>query len=314
MEISESLIRTIAFFDLFDFPLTAEEIQQNLYGTSRPTHIKEIKGVLGQLKEAGAVEEIRDYFVLKGRGSIIETRKSHKFIAEKFWGRVRLYGNYMRAVPFIRMIAVCNNLAYDNPSETSDIDLLVVVEPGRMWTARLILTLILQFFGVRRHGDHITGRFCLSFFLSTRAMNLESMALKPEDPYLAYWLKTLAPIDGLATYQEMLKLNAPWVLKNYGLKLTENKLNMFAEPERKLKKFLEWLLNGWLGDALENLLKRTFKKRTEGKAALLGTEANVVVTDDMLKFHNHDRRGEYAEKWNAKSVMPPPAPPLENKE
>jgi len=68
--------------------------------------------------------------VLKGRITLPEARKTHKFIAEKLWNRVKFYSNSMQKMPFIRMIAVCNNLAYDNANEKSDIDLFIVVKDG----------------------------------------------------------------------------------------------------------------------------------------------------------------------------------------
>ena len=98
-ELKRSLLRTIRYFDLFDFPLGAEEIHRHIYKYSRPLHIKEVKGVLGEMIEDGTIEEIKNFFVIRGRSNMVETRKSRKFIAEKFWNRTKLYGRYMRAVP-----------------------------------------------------------------------------------------------------------------------------------------------------------------------------------------------------------------------
>jgi len=48
-----SLLKTIAFFDCFDFPLTAEEIRERLYRYDKPVHIKAVKGILGGMVEEG---------------------------------------------------------------------------------------------------------------------------------------------------------------------------------------------------------------------------------------------------------------------
>jgi hypothetical protein len=298
MDIKDSILKTIAWFDLFDFPLTAEEIMEYLFKYDKPLHIKEIRGTLALMCEEGVTEELKEHFVLKGRGSIVEIRKARKFIAEKLWTRTRLYGQYMRAVPFVRMIAVCNNLAYDNPNEQSDIDLFVVIKPGRMWTARFIITIILQFFGVRRYGDKIAGRFCLSFFVTANKLNMKSIAIKPLDPYLAYWTKLVAPIYGEETYRNFKNENETWIKNEYGLKFPEeNKKHMYADRESGLKKFFEWLLGGLIGNLTEGLFKKSFKKKTLRGMKKLGPEASVIVSDDMLKFHNHDKRKEYYERW-----------------
>ena len=299
MELKESIIRTIAFFDLFDHPLTAEEIHEYLYGYPKPVHIKEIKGTLDQL--GGSVEHIRDWFVLKGRGRIIDLRKSHKFIAEKFWGRVRQYGQYLAGLPFVEMVAVCNNLAYDNPTEESDIDLFIVIREGRMWLARLLVTLVLQFFGVRRHGNRIAGRFCLSFFVTPKKIGMGELQLDPEDPYLAYWTKLLAPVYGEEMYDRFVDMNKGWLDEKYGIRFSEtNRKQIVFRGKGAFKRSTEWLFGNRIGNTLESWVRKIWMSRTSKKAATLGPEASVVVSDDMLKFHNKDRRKEYRDQWNVR--------------
>lgn len=296
-ELVDAALATIRFFDLFDFPLTAEEVFDYLYKYPNPLHIKELKATLDHLVQEGKLAEIKGYFVQPGRESIIETRKTRKFIAEKFWNRTKLYGHYMRSIPFVRMIAVCNNLAYDNSSEQSDIDLFIVVRPGRMWLARFLMTVVLHFFGVRRYGDKIAGRFCLSFFVTGDQMDISQFELKPEDPYLAYWTKNLRPIFGSLTYRDFRDKNQEW-LSNYGLHFDDSfRKHMYHYEDGRLKKIAEWMLGGFVGDLFERILKGTLKKKTLRSMQNLGPEANVIVTDEILKFHNHDRRQEFLERW-----------------
>ncbi len=301
MNLQKSILQTIAFFDIFNFPLTAEEIQENLYHYNKPVHIKEIKGTLGEMEEEEKIEKLHDYYILKERGKLVDVRKSRRFLAEKLWNRTRQYCQYIVHVPFVKMIAVCNNLAYDNPSEVSDIDLFIVIEKGRMWTARLIVSLILQFYGVRRHGNKIIGRFCLSFFATPEVMDMEKLEQKPSDPYLAYWTKLLMPIYGKKTYTQFMEMNEGWLKKKYGLSfedIKEKKLSFRGKSW--IKKFWEWLFKGKRGDLIEKIIKNILEKRSQRKAKELGPEANIVISDNMLKFHNNDRRKEYLEKWKEK--------------
>jgi len=296
-ELVKSVTDTIRFFDLFDFPLTDEEVMKYLYKYGEPLHIKELQATLKHLVEIDKLSEIKGHFVMPGRESLVETRKARKFIAEKFWNRTKLYGTYMRSVPFTRMIAVCNNLAYNNPSEQSDIDLFIVVKPGRMWLARFLITLILHFFGVRRHGNKVAGRFCLSFFVTSDKTAMEEFELEGEDPYLAYWAKNLRPIFGEKDYLRFQEQNKQW-LADYGLEFDDSyKKHMYHYEEGAVKKLTEWLLGGFLGDQLEKLLKATLKKKTLRSMKKLGVNANVIVTDEILKFHNYDRRKEFLERW-----------------
>ncbi|QQR83776.1 hypothetical protein IPJ72_01025 [Candidatus Peregrinibacteria bacterium] len=163
MTIKQSILKTLGFFDLFHYPLTAEEVMDYLYKNQKPIHIKEVKGILNELKTEEKVDQIHEYWFLKGRESNLETRKRNSLISKGLWQKVHHYAGYMVHIPFIRMIAVCNTLAYENANAESDIDLFIVVKPKRLWTARLLITGLLQFFGVRRHGAKVAGRFCLSF-------------------------------------------------------------------------------------------------------------------------------------------------------
>jgi hypothetical protein len=301
MNLKDSILKTIAFFDIFDFPLTAEEIKQYLYNCDRPIHIKEIKGTLDEMEEDEKIEKIHDYHVLKGRTNLVDTRKARKFIAEKFWNRTRQYCQYIVKIPFVEMVAVCNNLAYDNPTDQSDIDLFIVIRENRMWLSRLWITLVFQFFGVRRHGDKIAGRFCLSFFVTPKKLNMEPLALKPEDPYMAYWTLLLEPIYGQNMYAQFTEANKNWLKNQYGLNMPDPTGKKFSFIQAGgLNKFWEFILRGSLGALTEWLLKKTFKKRTLRKAKQLGPEASIVVTDDMLKFHNLDRRREFLNNWKTK--------------
>jgi len=299
VNIQDSIIKTIKYFNLFDFPLTAEEIMQYLYNFNKPLHIKEVKGNLGELVNDGVLEEIKDFYVLSGRTILIEKRKSRQFIAEKLWNRVQLYSQYLRVVPFVRMVAVCNNLSYNNPSEESDIDLFIVIKSGRMWSSRLFISLLLQFFGVRRHGNLVRGRFCLSFFVTEKHLSMEPLQIKPEDPYLAYWTTLLTPVYGKDMYSDFMGANKNWLKKDYGLSFPEDRYEKHGSlaNESKFKLFLEWILSGFIGDSFESLLKKTFKKRTLNKMKLANADASIIVKDDILKFHNHDRRHTYYHKW-----------------
>lgn len=296
MNLKNSILKTIQFFDIFDYPLKAEEIQRYLYQRPKALHIKEVKGTLAGMSE---IVTLKEYYLLKGREEIIRTREGREFRSEQYWNKVKFYGLHMRRVPFIKMIAVCNNLSYHNASEKSDIDLLIVTTPGRLWTARILLTLLLQFFGVRRHGDKIAGRFCLSFFITTERLNFEPIELSPVDPYLAYWMTLLAPIEGREIFAELREKNKKWLSEKYGLEFSlEQEKHFYTLPEDRLKKILEWLLGGFLGNLFEKSLSSVFKKRAQKKAAQINTlNSGIVIEDNMLKFHDLDRRSEYAQKW-----------------
>jgi len=107
--------------------------------------------------------------------------------------------------PSIRMVALCNSRAMDTHSENSDIDLFVVAKPGQIWTARFVMICITAILGIRIQNPHglkkgskeyiqrTKNKFCLSFFITEDAMNLESIRIE-NDLYLDAWTQALVPL------------------------------------------------------------------------------------------------------------------------
>lgn len=219
---------------------------------------------------------------------------------KQLWGRVSKYLPWLGMVPFLKMVAVCNNLAFGRADEKSDIDLFIVAKAGRLFIVRSFVSLVFQFLGVRRHGKYVSGRFCLSFFVDETAINLSPIAIK-DDLYLALWCKTLKPVldDGTAgrfwlanDWCEKFFKNGDQFKPDYEHLLT-GRLNWLA-------KFLEFVLKGRFGDFLERRLMVWQVKRAMKKAALLGTESSLVINEHMLKFHNVDRRAFFRDRWRQK--------------
>ena len=88
---------------------------------------------------------------------------------------------------------MCNSLALYTADNKSDIDLLIITTPGRLWIARLLMTTLFHLCRWRRHGKKITKRFCLSFWTTEENLSFEKIAL-PHDPYLALWTASLWPL------------------------------------------------------------------------------------------------------------------------
>lgn len=112
-----------------------------------------------------------------------------------------------RYIPGIQCICICNSLAMNACHENSDIDLFIITQKNRLWTARVFTTLLLTILGQRKTSKHHAGKFCLSFFISEEDLKLEDIAIK-NDMYLSYWAATLKPlINRNKTFERFMKAN-----------------------------------------------------------------------------------------------------------
>lgn len=216
-------------------------------------------------------------------------------LEEKYWKRAKVYVGMLRVVPFLRMVAVCNNLAFGKVSEKSDIDLFIVAKGGRLFIVRFFVTLILHLMGVRRHGKKVAGRFCLSFFIDDSALDLSSLAIE-KDIYLAYWVKSVVPLLDDGVHLEFLSQNR-WVEEYFERDESFDSDVACLGGGDFAAKFFEMVFGGRVGDFIEKWLKNWQMRRALKKAKNAGGEASLVVKEHVLKFHNIDRRREYRNRW-----------------
>ncbi len=208
-------------------------------------------------------------------------------IEEKLWQKVNRCIPYLKWVPFLRMVAVCNNLAFGKVDEKSDIDIFVVAKRGRLFTVRILVTLILHILGVRRHGGKVAGRFCLSFFVDDSFLDLSKIAIE-NDVYLAYWVASLKPIIDDGVSGEFWRENE-WVRNFFEGEAKYDVSRILARPSN-IFAFL-------FPKFVESLLKRWQLKRARKKALTASAGADLMVEENILKFHNIDRRKYYRDKW-----------------
>lgn len=288
----ERCLATLAYFDLFDYPLRLEEIHQYLLGEQPSPEV--LKKFLDECKDLISHQD--GFYFFKGRDFIIVTREEREKVSKAYWKRVRFYLPFIQFVPFIKMVGVCNTLAINNTSKESDIDLFIVAKKGRLFFVRFFTVALFAALGVRRHGSKIAGRFCLSFYVDETALDLEPVQDGEDDIYLPYWILTMKPLYGRETYERFVKENF-WISKYFERTLSmahdywcSNVLRMFA-----FMKELFW--KGSFGDKIEMKFRHEQMKRHARKRDGLPSEASIVVSDHMLKFHNIDRRKDIAQRF-----------------
>ncbi|MDQ1344197.1 MAG: hypothetical protein QG650_917 [Patescibacteria group bacterium] len=210
--------------------------------------------------------------------------------------RAKKYCRVLAKFPAIRRIWVCNSLSMNAADADSDIDLFVETAPGRIWTGRVVTTLFFTLLGVRRHGDKVKGRFCLSFFAAEGA-DFGKIAI-PDDVYLSEWARRLVPVDGFEGFRAPL---LDWSSTGGGTNESAATSTLLgAGTERsvpRLRRSSERTRNpSSLARLVESILKRLFLGKTLREYERLGKPWGIVISDDFLKFHPEDRRMEIREE------------------
>jgi hypothetical protein len=187
-----SIFHTLAYADVFDYPLTAGEVYR--YLTSARASPEDVRRALG---DEECFARVGDYFTLRGREYIVETRKRRAGVSARLWTHALRYGRMLALLPFVRMVAVTGSLAMNNADDGKDIDFMIVTEPGRLWTVRALSLLIARF--ARLTGVHL----CPNYLVTRNALELPERSL-----YVAHEVAQMVPLSGMEIYRELRRANS----------------------------------------------------------------------------------------------------------
>jgi len=298
--LQKAILSTLIYADLFDYPLTREEIvtwliDYRINGPARRRYASSVAGGLTdyridkellELKKQKKIGNIGAYYYLVGRPEIVKIRQKRED-----WSREKIklaenIAEIMRRIPFVKMIAISGGLASLNSEKNDDIDFFVIVSKNRLFTARALIVLILKAMGKYRSQDRITNMICPNMFLSE-----DSLKIEPEDLYLAHEILLAKPlINKDKTYEKFIQANK-WVKKYLPNRFQEFGFKEKIEPISEAPVFI---ISGIL-DFKETFL-RWFQlwymnpKRT--------TE---TISSKILKFHPQDVRIKVLERFKLKS-------------
>lgn len=284
LSLRKSLLAALAYFDLFEYPLTLMELLRFRFGGNQAP--ASASAALEAL-DGAPVGNKDGYWFLAGRESTVETRRRRFRLAGEKYARARTVVRWLRLLPSVRMVAVCNSLALANADTESDIDLFVVVRPGALWITRLVAVGALAILGLRPTGESHADKVCMSFFLSDEQMDLSRLAIGPEDTYLRYWIATLVPLhDAGGVFASFLAENS-WAAD----RLPGAPVAPLRAPRPVVRSvgFLLPLLRR-LDRPAKRLQMRMFPADIVASANL---DSRVVISDDILKFHVTDRRAAF---------------------
>jgi hypothetical protein len=236
--LERAIVQAVAYADVFDYPLTAEEIHRYLVGV--PATRASVRAVLssGTLLHNVLTRSGR-YFALAGHETTVETRRARAATAAEYWRLAVRYGHTLGNLPFVRMVAVTGALAMDNVAD-ADIDYIVVTEPGRLWLCRALVVGLVRTAAVR--GTTL----CPNYFLSENALELAERNL-----FTAHEVAQMVPLTGSATYQRMRALNR-WTdtyLPNAGG--PPHRVAPVEPTSRRTRRLVESALRSRLGAPLE---------------------------------------------------------------
>ncbi|MFA6547620.1 MAG: hypothetical protein WCT11_01595 [Candidatus Magasanikbacteria bacterium] len=301
----KAVLRTLAYFDLSAYPLTAIEIKNWLYQCEF-ADLSNLLLVLEEMKKANQIEEKYSYFYLPKREVTVENRRRNLVTSELKLKKARRAVKFIRGVPFLQAIFVCNTVAAGTSAVDSDIDFFIIAKSKRVWLVRFFTNLILRVFNLRTYGDKNRDKICLSFFVDDDNLNLEKLKANDQDIHFAYWITQMVPIYDPDNYWKSF-LSANYWLTDYFPNLLNNFsfLNLVGRGNiaRIWKKIWETMWFGSYGNLLEKQARdwQMLKMKLSVKEKSKLNDNGVVLTEGIIKLHENDTRLDCEKQWEERS-------------
>lgn len=288
--IEQAVLETVAYSDIFEYPLRAEEIHRYL-----PLRVS-----LDDLRPAldsgiTALGSENGYYFLKGRDSLVARRAIREAASRAALKRAHLFGRILGRLPFVRMVALTGSLAVLNLDESGDMDYMLVAAPGRVWTARGFAVL----FG--RLTARVGSVLCPNLIVSENAL-----AWGQRDLYSARELCQMVPITGARLYARLRRIN-DW---------TEDLLPNawgpppLARPSSERRRFLqiaeEWALRGSLGERIESWeMRRKISRLSRQAGRGVETRFDADVCQGNFQHHGAQTRQALRERLTQLGIDSP---------
>ncbi|HEV7779824.1 MAG TPA: hypothetical protein VGO58_01090, partial [Chitinophagaceae bacterium] len=246
-------MRTLAYYDIFHYPLTAGEIRQFM---DKVVDDHEFLRDLEELTEQGTIFLHHGFYSLQDNPLLSHRRRQGNQYAEKLLVKAEKIGRFLGQFPFVRAVGISGSLSKNYADEKADIDFFIVTRADRLWIARSLMHLYkkLTFIFGKQHF------YCMNYYVDEKALVLEDKNI-----FTAIEIKTLLPVSGEKNMQQFFQSNL-W---------TDKLLPSCPSREQRqkdarnswFKKMTEWLLNGSIGNLVEDwlflLTQRRWKRKEE---------------------------------------------------
>lgn len=264
-------LKTLLYFDIFDYPLKIQEIWQFL----------EIKQTLENLHKSITnnpnIEFYKSFYFVKGKRLLIKKRLKREKISNQKLVRAIKIIKKMSIFPTINFIGISGALAMNNCDTDDDIDLFVICENNLVWITRLFLVIFLISLGVYRRKKDLRykDKICLNLIVGKKNILFSK---NKQTLYLAHEIAQLVPVfERNNFYYSFVKENN-WIF-NY-LPNVKSRINSYEVTLKKNTNVIEKLLIKLL------LILRIEKIAKVLQLAYMKNDiTREEVRDNFLAFH-----------------------------
>ncbi|MFL5743621.1 MAG: hypothetical protein ACJ751_03095 [Niastella sp.] len=262
VQYEQSIIKALAYFDIFNYPLTLDEIHHFLDQTGSRD---DVLLTLQQLVDDNRVFRMGSFYSLQQDPSLRARRTNGNHKAGKLLTTGYKVGGFLFRFPFVRGIGISGSLSKNFADQNTDIDFFIITRANRLWLARTLMHLFKKLTFITGH-QHF---YCMNYYIDE-----EALCIDEQNIFTATELITLKPVCGNGTMDRFYDQNN-WA-GSYFPNQPVSKESIVLARSGWVKRTVEWLLDNKAGNSLDNWLMRVTTRRWLKKEQLKKTNSHGI--------------------------------------
>ena len=276
--LDQHIIRTLLYFDIFDYPLKGSEVFRFLGMNSIGE--KDVIESLETLNKQHHVFKFGEFYSVRPVAENVSRRLNGNKEAQKFLPIALKQSDLISRFPYVRAVMASGSLSKDYMDENCDLDFFIITTPRRLWICRTLLVLYKRLFLKNSHK-----LFCVNYFVDSEHLEIEEKNL-----FTATELATVIPLYGSSYYRQLHEKNYEWLIRffpNFKPRMVDKTV---SKPET-LKNFAEKIIDIFFGNLLDKAFMRLTLKRWKKiyNTGYTEKEFNIAFKTKPYASKNHPR-------------------------
>lgn len=267
------ILKVLAYFDLFNYPLTVDEIRLFLCDDVEEA---EMNRSLQMLLFREYIFKLKDFYSLHNNRSLADNRIKGNFRAQFLLQKAKRIARFLYYFPYVRGVGISGSLSKNFSTKNGDIDYFIITASNRLWIARTSMHLFkkLTYLAGRQHW------YCMNYYIDEEALEIKEMNI-----FTAMETVTLLPLCGNGIFRNFFDVN-DWTgiyfpnycpdkcqkdasanhrdvcFPNYRVQMPPVKE---SKAKMKIKQWIEGIFNNKQGDHLDRYLMQLTTQRWKKK-------------------------------------------------
>jgi len=252
MPLRHSILKVLAYFDLFNYPVLAEEI---LYFLDQEAEWPGLVTELEALTAEKCLFRTGNFYSLQDNPALAELRLRGNRRADELLQVAARISQRLYQFPYVRGVGISGSLSKHYADENADIDYFIITRSNRLWIARTFMHLFkkLSYLRGRQHW------YCMNYYVDEDALEI-----KEKNIFTATEMITLLPASGNGGLVKFFDAN-DWTTDYFPHYRERQRAAQGPYRASFLKQTLEKLFDNRLGDSLDDFFQRLTSRRWKKK-------------------------------------------------